>query len=81
MSFMMEKIAWLLNKFSGKIPAVDIPWDNLSKYQTVLDEYLSQANILFPVDTLLTILIIYGVFRAALLVIWTISFVRSLLPF
>lgn len=81
MDFMMKKLAWLLDKFSSKIPSVNIPWEKLAFYQNILDEYLSKANMIFPVDTIMTILIIYGAFRAALLVIWTLSFIRSLLPF
>jgi len=81
MDFMMKKLAWLLDKFSSKIPDVNIPWEKLQIYQNILDEYLSQANMIFPVDAILAILIIYGAFRAALLVIWTIKFIRDLLPF
>lgn len=78
---MMNKLAGLFEKFGSKIPKAEVPWSDLTKYQSVLDEYLATANMIFPVQALLTILIAYGTFRAVLLVIWIISFIRSMLPF
>lgn len=81
MDFMMNKLADLLNKFSGKIPSLNIPWDKFSHGMDVITPYLSKMNVLFPVDTILTILVLWGTFRAVLLVIWTITFFRKMLPF
>lgn len=81
MSFFMDKISWLLDKFAGKIPQVEIPWEKFSSFMDIVNPYLSQANIIFPVDALLTILILYGTIRAILLIIWTVAFIRKLLPF
>jgi hypothetical protein len=81
MDYMLDKVGWLLKKFGGKIPKVDIPWDKLTSMMDVINPYLAEANQIFPVDTLLTVLIIWAGLRAALFIIWTISFVRKLLPF
>lgn len=81
MDFMMNKISELLERFGSKIPALEMPWGNLNKYQAVLDEYLGQANMIFPVGAILTMLIAYGTLRAVLLAIWVIKFIRDLLPF
>lgn len=78
---MMNKISQMLEKFGSKIPKMEVPWDNLATYQLVLDEYLAQANMIFPVGTILTILIAYGTVRAVMLAIWVIKFIRDLLPF
>lgn len=81
MDFMMNKLSELLEKFGSKLPALEMPWNNLAKYQAVIDQYLSQANVIFPVGAILTMLIAYGTLRAVLLAIWVIKFIRDLLPF
>jgi hypothetical protein len=81
MDFMMDKITWLLNKFNLKIPSFTIPWNKLTEMMDIINPYLAQANIIFPVDTILTILIIMGSIRAVLLVIWSLAFIRKMLPF
>lgn len=81
MDFMMDKLSWLLDKFGAEVPQVNIPWEKLNTMMDVLNPYLAQANIIFPVDAILTMLIILGGIRAILLVIWSISFVRKMLPF
>ncbi len=77
----MNKLTGILNKFAGKIPSFNIPWHKFSQYMDTVTPYLSQMNVIFPIDTFLTILILWGTMRAVMLVIWGISFVRKMLPF
>lgn len=81
MDFMMDKLSWLLDKFGAKIPSITIPWEKFHAGMDLITPHLSTMNVLFPVDTILTILILWGTFRAILLIIWTITFVRKMLPF
>lgn len=81
MDWMMEKVAWIIDKFADKIPQINIPWERFESGMDVITPHLSKMNVIFPVDTILTILILWGTFRAVLLIIWTLSFIRKLLPF
>lgn len=77
----MNKLAELLDKFGSKIPSIDIPWEKFHNGMDLITPHLSTMNIIFPVDTILTILVLWGTFRAILLIIWSITFIRKMLPF
>lgn len=81
MNWFIDKIAWVMDKFGKKVPKADIPWDKLDSFMNTLTPYLADANILFPVDDILAMLIILMAIRAVLLAIWVIKFIRGLLPF
>lgn len=81
MDFFMSKVTEIINKFSKKITVPKIPWENLQRYMNTVTEYLADANILFPVDTILTILAIFVGICAVLLFVWALKFIRDLLPF
>lgn len=81
MDFMLDKISWLLNKFSGKIKIPVIPWEKLNAMMEVVNPYLADANVIFPVDTIIQITLINMGIQAVMLLIWTITFVRKMLPF
>lgn len=81
MDFFMSKVTEIIQKFSKKMDVPVIPWENLKIFMRRLDEYLADANMIFPVDTILTIMIILlGIF-AVLLFVWALKFIRDLLPF
>lgn len=77
----MNNISGLLEKFGNKIPALNVPWHQYADQMSVITPYIAKANILFPIDTALTIISIRFVIAAILLIIWTIQFVRKMLPF
>lgn len=81
MDFFMSKVTEIINRFSGMISVPVIPWENLQKFMDKITEYLSQANMIFPVDAILTILVIFVGICAVLLFIWALKFIRDLLPF
>ncbi|MEW9702926.1 hypothetical protein [Paenibacillus sp. SI8] len=81
MDFIYNKLSGILERFGASIPNFELPFNRLAEFMAVLNPHLAQANILFPVDAVVTILIILGAVRAVLLVIWGIEFVRKMLPF
>lgn len=81
MDFFMSKLSGMFDMFGAKIPQVNIPWAKFGQFMDVVNPYLAQANVIFPVDALLAMLVIWGTIRVALLIIWTISFIRRMLPF
>lgn len=81
MDFIFNKLSWLINKFGSKVPNVKVPFEKLTHFMDVINPYLAQANVIFPVDAVLLILIILGGIRAILLLVWTLEFIRKMLPF
>lgn len=81
MDFMLGKITELINKYAEGFNVPEIPIDRFNYYMGVISNFLAQANTIFPVDDLLVILGILIGLTAVMFVIWTISFIRKLLPF
>lgn len=77
----MNTLAGIFDRFSDRIPNFEMPFNKYYTYWPMIEGYLIQANSIFPVDAILSMLIILGTLRGVLLVIWTIKFVRQLLPF
>lgn len=81
MNFLMSKITEWLNKASSAIEVPEIPWHKFEEMMQVVNPYLSQANILFPVDAILLMLIIFAGIRVVLIVLWGLQFIRGMFPF
>lgn len=81
MDRLLQVIIDMVGRFGGAVTAPDIPWSKLYSMMDVLQPYLSEANILFPVDDILLMMIIFGAIRIVLIVLWSIKFIRSMLPF
>lgn len=81
MDFFMNKIADLLDQYGGQINIPVIPWEKLSEGMAIINQYLAEANRIFPVYELLFMLSILLGIKAVLILIWTVKFIRDLLPF
>lgn len=81
MDFMLTQLSGLIDKLGGAIPNLAIPFEKLATFMAVLQPYLDEANILFPVSAIFTILVALASLRAVLMAIWVLKFIRSMLPF
>lgn len=81
MDFFMNFIADILKRFGSKIPTVDFNFDKFPEMLAKIQPYLAEANIIFPIDDLLLMVIIITGLWSILMVIWMIQFIRNLLPF
>ncbi|MEI7028341.1 hypothetical protein [Paenibacillus sp. y28] len=81
MDFLIGKLTWLLDKYAGQMSMPSIPYSSYSGYLAVMQPYISEANVLFPVDDILLMLSIILGIRAVLWIIWGVVFIRNLLPF
>lgn len=80
MDRLLDIIIDMVGRFGGSITAPDIPWNKLYSMMDVLMPYLRKANSIFPVDDILAIFVILGAIRIVLIVLWSIKFIRSMLP-
>lgn len=76
-----NSMSGFMEKVSKWIPEVNIPFDKFYENWGTIGKYLNQANKIFPVDTLLTIIGIVFAFMMAMLVLWIIKFLKSFIPF
>lgn len=73
--------AAFLEKVSAWIPEWNPPWHKLTEKWAFMEQYIKQANVLFPLDSLLTIAGLIVTFLGIMLIIWGIKFIRDMLPF
>ena len=81
MDRLLQVIIDMVGRFGGAVTPPTIPFDKLYSMMDVLMPYLNKANSIFPVDDILFIFVILGGIRIVLIVLWSIKFIRSMLPF
>lgn len=78
---MFNYVSEFLSKVAKWIPKIDIPWEKLTENWEFLNTYIRQANIFFPIDTLLVIAGLIITFLGIMLIIWGIKFLKGFIPF
>lgn len=81
MDRLLDVVIDLVVQFGGAIPIPEIPWDKLTSMMDFLMPHLIKANSLFPVDEIFQCLIVLGGIRIILVILWSVKFIRSMLPF
>jgi hypothetical protein len=74
-------VSGFMEKVAKWIPSFDIPWDTFFKKWGLIGYYLRMANVLFPVDDLLTIMGLVVTFLSILMILWGIKFLKEMIPF
>lgn len=80
MDRLIDVVIDMVKLFGGAVEIPAIPWDKLYSMMDKLMPYLNKANSIFPVDDIFQIFIILGAIRLILVILWSIKFVRSMLP-
>lgn len=63
------------------VEPVYIPWGRLTEKWAIFQPYITKWNTIFPLDSLMTIAGLMIAFVTVVLIIWTIKFIKSFIPF
>ena len=73
-------VSGFLEKFT-KIDAVYFPWEILTEKWNFIAPYIRQANVFFPIESLLIIMSLVVSFLGIMMVLWGIKFMKDIIPF
>lgn len=78
---MFNYMSSFLESVADWVQPITIPWGKLTEKWAVFQPYITKWNTILPLDSLMTVAGLIISFITIILIIWTIKFIKSFIPF